>query len=129
MQLPVTTFFAASLGLLLLLLSYLIVRVRQSAGVSLGHGDHGLLERRIRAQGNFIEYVPLALILLLLLELQSPPSWLLCGLGGVLLLGRCLHGYGLAGTEQRMFGRFWGTLLTWLMLLASALLNLWFLAT
>lgn len=42
MQLPVTTFFAASLGLLLLFLSYLIVRVRQTAGVSLGHGDRSI---------------------------------------------------------------------------------------
>jgi len=39
--------------------------------------DDGMLQRKVRAYGNFIEYVPLALLLILTLELMQSQTWLL----------------------------------------------------
>lgn len=128
MSLPVTTVYAALLSLLLILLSDLVSRRRRKSRVSLGHGGDPTLERTMRAQGNFAEYVPLGLILLLLMEVQGPPPWVLHVFGLMLLVGRLLHAYGMIRPDGPISGRYWGTALTWLMLLGSALSNLLFLA-
>jgi len=43
-------------------------------------------------------------------------------LGIALLVGRLLHGYALSFTQRFKFGRFWGTALTWLVLVVSGVL-------
>lgn len=125
MSYPVTTLYAALLGLLLLALSLLVVRVRRRERVGIGHGNHPALESAMRVQGNFTEYVPIALILLLLVESHAPGAGWLHVLGGMLLVGRLLHAWGLARSPGKSVGRFWGTGLTWLMILLSALISLW----
>jgi uncharacterized membrane protein YecN with MAPEG domain len=125
MHFPVTTFYAAILGILLVVLSDLVSRNRKKAKISLGSSGDPILERAVRAHGNFVEYVPLALILLLLLEGQAAAPWMLHALGGTLLAGRLLHVYGMIWPDGKVAGRFWGTGLTWLMVLCTSLLNLW----
>lgn len=125
MYLPVTTLYASLLGLILIFLSARVSRNRRRAKVSLGHGDDELLEKAARAQGNFIEYVPIALILLMLLELETSQMWLMHVLGAMLLLGRILHAWGVMQPRPVNFGRFWGAGLTWIMIVVTALLNLW----
>ncbi|MCA1780541.1 MAG: MAPEG family protein, partial [Xanthomonadaceae bacterium] len=67
------------------------------------------------------EYVPIALILLLLMEWSGEvPPWTLHFLGLTLLVGRLLHGVGLNQTDGISRGRFIGTLLTWSMLLIGS---------
>lgn len=128
MTFPVTTLYAAVLGLLLIVLSDLVTRMRKRAQVSLGHGDDPLLERTMRAHGNFVEYVPLGLVLLLLIEVKAPQPWVVHGFGLMLLSGRLLHAYGMIWPEAPVSGRYWGTALTWLMILSSSLANLWLMA-
>lgn len=125
MSYPVTAVYAALLALLLIGLSARVSVLRRRGRVSLGHGDNPALERAIRVHGNFVEFVPLALILLLLLEAARPGAVWLHGFGLALLLGRLLHAWGLARVEGVSFGRFWGSALTWLMMVGAALLNLW----
>lgn len=125
MYFPVTTLYASLLGIFLIVLSNQVSNQRRRAMVSLGTGDDAQLERAMRTQANFIEYVPFALILLLLLELEISTMWLLHVLGALLLLGRLLHAYGMYFPDGVVAGRFWGTGLTWLMILLSSLLNLW----
>lgn len=127
MNFPVTTLYAALLGLLLILLSDLVSRSRKRSRVSLGHGNDPMLERTMRAHGNFVEYVPLGLILLLLLELKGAEAWSLHAFGLMLLLGRMLHAYGMLRPDGALSGRYWGTALTWMMILGSSLTNLWLL--
>lgn len=53
-----------------------------------------VLRRKTRAHGNFIEYVPLALVLMAMLELSGgAPLYLWIG-GFALLTARMLHGIG-----------------------------------
>ena len=129
MELPVTTVYAALLGILLILLSDLVSRARKKIRVSLGHGDEERLERVMRAQGNFVEYVPLGLILLGLLEAGGAGVIVLNILGLMLLIGRLFHAYGMINTQAAFSGRYWGTAFTWLMILGASLLNLWQLAS
>ncbi len=123
MSLTVTGLYAGSLALWFLVLSYRVVG-RRRAGISLGDGgDPGML-RVVRGHANFSEYVPLALIMLAILELGGTPLIVLHVLGLALLAGRLLHGYALSFTQQFGFGRFWGTLLTYGVLVVEALLCL-----
>jgi uncharacterized membrane protein YecN with MAPEG domain len=117
--------YASLLGILLIALSNQVSSNRKRAMVSLGHGDDSRLERSMRTQGNFVEYVPFALLLLMLLELEVTQMWLLHLLGAMLLTGRLLHAYGMIRPDGIIAGRFWGTAMTWLMILATSLLNIW----
>jgi len=95
MPLPITSLYAGLLALLLFALSMQVIRQRWRARVSLGDGGDSQLGRAIRAQGNFAEYVPMAVILLALSELASAPDVALHGLGGALLAARVMHAIGL----------------------------------
>ncbi|MBK7204858.1 MAG: MAPEG family protein [Thermomonas sp.] len=109
----------------MLALAVPIARHRHAHKVGLGDGGDKLLARKIRVHGNFTEYVPLALLVLALLEACGLAAAAVWGFGGVLLLGRLLHAAGLSGSGGYSKGRFWGTALTWLSLLLMALAGLW----
>ncbi|GAC1373877.1 MAG: MAPEG family protein [Aquirhabdus sp.] len=117
----VTPLYTGLLSLLYLILSYRIIVLR-GQGVSFGDGGNPVLLRRIRAHGNFAEYVPLILIMIGILELSHLPTVLLHVLGITLVIARVLHAYALSFRESFKFGRFWGTTLTFLLLLVCGLL-------
>ncbi len=123
MSLTITAIYASLAGLLLLVLSFRVVRSRRKLSVGLGDGGQESLLRAQRAQANFTEYVPIALILLAVAESQGLSAWLLHTAGAVLLLARLLHAWGLSQSSGRSFGRYWGTLLTWMVILALSLAN------
>lgn len=124
MSLTITAIYASLAGLLLLVLSFRVVRWRRKLSVGLGDGGQESLLRAQRAQANFIEYVPIALILLAAAESQGLSGWLLQTTGTVLVLARLLHAWGLSQSSGRSFGRYWGTLLTWVVILALSLANI-----
>ncbi len=124
MSLTITAIYASLAGLLLLVLSFRVVRSRRKLSVGLGDGGQESLLRAQRAQANFTEYVPIALILLGVAESQVLTGWLLHTAGAVLLLARLLHAWGLSQSSGRSFGRYWGTLLTWMVILALSLVNI-----
>jgi len=117
----VTMLYAALLGILLIMLSWGVSKVRLREHVSLGAGEVSDLEAAIRAHGNFIEYVPFALILLMLAESTATPSWLLHALGGTLLAGRLLHAYGIRQPGSTNNYRKYGAALTWLMIVVTSI--------
>lgn len=120
MPYPVTMLYAALLGILLVMLSWGVSKVRLRERVTLGAGDVSDLESAIRAHGNFIEYVPFALVLLMLSESTATPFWLLHAMGGSLLAGRLLHAYGIRQPGSANIYRKFGAALTWLMILATS---------
>ena len=69
----ITGGYAALLALLYLALSGLVIRQRLRHGVPIGLGEAEGLLRASRAHGNFAEYVPFALVLILLLEQGGAP--------------------------------------------------------
>lgn len=123
--LTITPLYAGALAIWFLALSYRVVQ-RRGHGISLGDGGDTLLLRRIRGHANFAEYVPLILLMMAMLEFGgATPAWLLHLLGATLLVARLLHGYALSFSEHFKFGRFWGTLLTFVLLLVCGALCLW----
>ena len=121
----VTLLFAALHVLMLLALLVPISRHRHRHRISMGDGGDPALQRKIRVHANFIEYVPLALLMLALLELGGLWQPLLWLFGGALLLARVMHAVGFSGRPGYSFGRFWGTAITWGVLLTMALAGLW----
>jgi len=124
MAAPVTALYAGLLGLLLIGLSIGVIRQRRRALVGIGHGGDERLERWMRIQGNFVEYVPMALVLLALAELQGASTGLLHGLGVILAVGRLGHAWGLAHSVGTSAGRAIGVLATFLVILVASLLAL-----
>ena len=122
---PITALWAAILGLLSLALAARVVQARSTENVIFGDGSSVVMQQRIRVHANFIEYVPLALLLLLVLELNSSSSLVLNGLGGTLALARVLHAFGLSTSTGTTPGRFLGTVLTWLVILTESALLLY----
>ena len=121
----ITLLFVSLHVLLMLVLLVRISRHRHGQRIGLGDGGDAILNRKIRVHGNFVEHAPIALLLLGLLELSGLPAAWLWGFGGALLLGRVMHAIGLSGSGGYSVGQFWGTALTWLVLLAMAIAGLW----
>jgi uncharacterized protein len=93
---PATTaFFAGLLALVYLGMSGWVIGSRVSENVLFGDGGDDAVLKRIRAHANFSEYVPLALILIGLLEAGGSGHALVQGLLVALLIGRILHPIGM----------------------------------
>ena len=122
---PITMLYAGLLSLLLLVLSYRVIQARGATKVFIGDGGNELMIRRMRGQANFVEYVPMALILLALLENHGEPAWLLHALGATLLVARLVHGYAFAFSAHFPPGRFAGAVLTQGVILVGAALAIW----
>ena len=120
--LPITSLYAAALGLLLLALSLAVVRLRLAHEVSLGDGGIDDLRVADRRQANFVEYVPLALGLIALVELGGASAWIVHALGATLLSARLLHPIGLATAFGLSAARVVGAGATWLVVAAASLL-------
>jgi uncharacterized membrane protein YecN with MAPEG domain len=121
MPVTITLFYAGLNGLIAVGLAFLVVRQRMSTKTLFGTGGNPALERAIRAHSNFIEYVPLILLLMLLLELGGATSLRLHIMGAALTIGRLLHAWGLSRSSGRSFGRGAGIALTWIVLVSAAL--------
>jgi uncharacterized membrane protein YecN with MAPEG domain len=119
MTLPVTALYAGLLGLHFVWLAARVIKARRVHGVALGT-PHRLVERAARAHGNAAEYVPFALLLLALCEINALPDWALHVLGTLLLAGRVLHAHGIAQEPENFRWRVLGTSLTFTMMGVAA---------
>lgn len=119
-MLSITSLYAALLGLLLVALSLNVIRHRLANRVSLGDGDNQALRVAIRVQGNFVEYVPMAVILLALCEFQGASPLFLHLTGALLFLSRVIHAIGLGGGGIQMRMRQGGMVVTFGLLIALA---------
>lgn len=101
-----------------------VVHRRWQTGVDLLDGGDPVLLRRIRAHANLAETAPLALLLLLLLELQGAGTPMLAVLGALFVAGRLVHAWALAWADSRS-ARIAGMGMTCAALFFLAVLNLW----
>lgn len=119
-----TPIYGSLLVLLVLFLAYRVTlfRRREKVGLNEKNGSPQL-RCAVRAHANAVENIPLALLLMLFLELNHLTPWLFHAFGVTLLLGRALHAWGLSGFSGMSPGRYYGTLLTWLSMAGMALVN------
>ena len=124
-SIEITALYAGLCALLVIALAFRVVAFRRGKKVGLGTGGDKDGQIAVRVHANAIEYIPLALILMLIAEINGLSHlWLHC-LGGALLLGRLLHAIGLvAGKGGYHPGRFTGTSLTWLVIIILAVIDI-----
>lgn len=117
MPLPITSLYAALATLLLIGLAARVPGLRRRHQVGIGDGDRPDLALAVRVHANAVENIPIALLLLALLEVQGGAAAGLHAAGATLLLGRILHARGLGRSRGATHERVWGMALTWLALL------------
>jgi uncharacterized membrane protein YecN with MAPEG domain len=118
----ITGLYVALAVLLILILAIRVVLRRWSARVGIGDGNDTELRKRIRAHGNAIEYLPIGLLALLLLDLDGTSPVVLHACGIALIVARVSHAIGLSRTGGTSPERFFGISLTLLVLLVMAVL-------
>ena len=121
----ITALYAAVLALLVVLLALRVALYRVRNRIGVGDGGDARLLRRVRAHGNAVEFIPLGLILLGLLELCGGAAWGLHLAGASFLLARAAHAVGLSRSTGASAGRAGGAMLTFLTLVGMALWLLW----
>jgi uncharacterized membrane protein YecN with MAPEG domain len=99
--------------LILLVLSALVVRLRQKHKVALGDDGIPELARAIRAFGNASEYIPAGLAAIIVLALVEPLPLPVHIVGMTLFVGRVVHAIGLSTSGGASVARAAGILLTW----------------
>ena len=106
-----TLFYASSLTILALFLSFLTGRQRFKTETNLGLGDDFGMLQITRAHGKLIENALFVLILMFLLETVAEVSSVsLMVLGDIFLLARIAHAYGITRPEAKSIFRMLGTL-------------------
>ncbi|HEX5067936.1 MAG TPA: MAPEG family protein [Myxococcota bacterium] len=122
---PITAVFAGVLGIMFLVLELPIGLLRTRTNVSLGDGGNPDLTVAIRRHANFVEHVPLALLLMALLELNGASHMLLAILGTALVLARLMHPFGLDVHVMRRPPRGFGAATTSLVILVASAVLIW----
>jgi uncharacterized membrane protein YecN with MAPEG domain len=125
MPISITAFYAGILGLIIVALGINVTMHRVKLSVPLGDGGKPQMLRMIRLHGNAAEYVPLAILLMLIYEINGGWPTALHIIGIALVVGRLLQTWGMWGTDMPGFGRGTGQSLTWLSIAALAVLNIW----
>ena len=123
-MLLITSVIAAALTIIFVKLSFAVIGLRRRNKVGLGSGGHEDLERAIRAQGNFAEYVPFGIILIACLELNGAPWWLVALPGITLIIGRLIHAKGIKQPPPDFSKRVLGMKFTFYTLITLVILNL-----
>jgi hypothetical protein len=123
-MLLLTSIIASLLTIIFIKLSFAVIGLRRKNKVGLGSGGHDDLERAIRAQGNFAEYVPFGIILIACLELNGAPWWLVLIPGITLIVGRLIHAVGINEPPPNFSKRVLGMKFTFNTLIALVILNL-----
>jgi uncharacterized membrane protein YecN with MAPEG domain len=123
-MLLITSVIAAALTIIFIKLSFAVIGLRRKNQIGLGSGGIDDLERAIRAQGNFAEYVPFGIILIACLELNGAPWWLVTIPSITLIIGRLIHAKGMNIPPPDFSKRVLGMKFTFYTLITLVVLNL-----
>lgn len=123
MLVQLTALYAAILAVILTALAINVTVHRAKLKISLGDGGNPQMLRMIRLHGNAVEYIPLALMLMLVYEINGGSHTVLHIAGVALIAGRLLLTPDMWRSEIAGLGRRAGQSLTWLSIAALAVLN------
>ena len=127
MQVPITAIFAGLMAIFALFLSARAGGFRGKSGISILYGDpiNWELAERVRVHQNFLEYVPIILILMGISELNGASSTMLYSVGSLLIVARVAHLVGLKHDNMAHIGRLIGAGGTALITLVMAIYTIW----
>ena len=129
-MIPTTLLYAALFAIFALFLSFKAGSFRGKAGASILYGDPVNMElaQRVRVHQNFLEYVPMVLILMGAIELNGGSAGFLNGIGIALIVSRVAHAIGLKHDNMAHVGRLIGAGGTALTTLVASVYALWIVA-
>jgi uncharacterized membrane protein YecN with MAPEG domain len=116
---PVFFVCAGLLGLLAVLLTLNVARMRGAKKINLGDGGDPEMTAAIRAHANLIEFAPLCLLLIYVAS-DFYGFWTTAALSALFLLARVLHAGGMLGVIPQ--GRFLGATGTTLVLAVTSIM-------
>lgn len=122
---PMLALYAAINALIMLVLGIFVVRARVRTRTEIGDGNDPTMMAAVRAHANNTEYVPLALLLMLILIPLRASGLVIHAVGATLTIGRLLHAIGLSRSVGTSWSRLLGMLLTWLSYLIAIIAILW----
>lgn len=123
MPIAITALYAGILTLVMVALAVNVTVHRAKLRVSMGDGGNPIMLRMIRLHGNAVEYLPLALLLMAIYEINGGRHSALHAAGIALVVARILQSWNMWSTDITGFGRISGQSRTWLTVAALALLN------
>ncbi|GBU13156.1 MAPEG family inner membrane protein [Enterobacterales bacterium] len=95
----ISALYVVLAAMLLLKLSFDVVRLRMEYRIATGDGGSYELQTAIRVHGNAVEYLPIGCLLLIMMEMNGAEAWMVHVCGLMLIVGRLFHYYGLKNRE------------------------------
>lgn len=124
MPIAITAIYAGILALVIVALGINVTVHRVKLQIPLGDAGNPDMLRMVRIHANAIEYVPLALLLMAIYEINGGWHAALHIIGIALIAARIIQTWAMWFTHRPNTGRRIGQSLTWLSLGTLALLNL-----
>ncbi len=118
----VTALYASLLTVLMIWLAFEVIKQRKLNQIA--HADGGVESLQVArsAQSNAMDYIPITVILMGLLEMNGASVWLIHVTGWVFIIGRIIHAKGILG--RNLTGRKQGMIMTLLSMVSLIVLNL-----
>ena len=123
---PFTSVFTFIFTIHIIYLAMQVVRLRRKYQVGYGDGKNTHLRKAIAAHSNAVENIPLALILILLLELNQVNNELILLLASLFLAARIFQAFGLLQSLGVSHGRTYGTMFSWILMCAMGGINVFY---
>ncbi|QFU24741.1 MAPEG family protein [Shewanella eurypsychrophilus] len=125
MSVVISGLYISITAILVVALAMRVVKLRRKHKIGIGDADNRELQLATRVHANLVENAPIAMVLLIVAELNGLSAVFLHVLGVTWVIGRFLHAVGLTkGRGGYHLGRFWGGLLSWLTILILAIFNI-----
>lgn len=125
MPLLISGLYLSLSALLMVVLTYRVIKLRRLHKIGIGNGGDDTLLLAQRVHANFLENAPMTLLLLVIAEANGASASVLHLMGTVWLVSRLMHAIGLTqGRGGYHFGRFWGVLMTWAVIIGLVAINL-----
>jgi uncharacterized membrane protein YecN with MAPEG domain len=113
--------YAALLALLFVALSMRTLRMRRNLHIAVGDAGNEAMLRAMRVHANFAEYVPMALLLAFFAEIRGARPLVIHALCVCLVIGRCVHAYGVSHVKENFRFRVFGMAMTLFSIIAGAI--------
>src|SRR5690242_17492161 len=102
MTLMVTTtaIYAGILAIISIVLAHGAGMTRARLGIPLGDGGNGDLISAIRRHANFVEFVPLIVVMMAMIEINGAKTWWIHGFGIAIVIARIIHPIGISHSQM-----------------------------
>ena len=117
----ITALYAGLLGLMSVVIGFAVGRYRGPDGVSIGDGGRPEILVGMRRHANFVEWTPMAVILIGLLEMNRVDDTTLHAMGAVLVVARAAHAFGMQADGSNQIFRAIGAIGTVLLTVVASI--------